>query len=241
MTNLTKQHLGLPHSSIKQFSGDELEIVAYHLDSPTKLGEYNESQRSSLASYMQRMVEMIGIREPLGESELTFLVKTLISEFKNFSGHDLDRAIKMAMTGKLLDRNGDSLGTHYGSFNIMFLSNIIWAYKKYRNTVISKYNRLKQRAMLDTPVAPPSKEEVYKLGLQLFTEEYKDFNLDNEKYIDSETYTLKYYSMHNFLMNNGVLSKDLEVSDKTIRKVITEVFFNIQKSGKTPKEYIINF
>ena len=123
----------------------------------------------------------------------------------------------------------------------MFLSNIIRGYKKYRNTVIAKYNRLKQRAMLDAPKVIPSEEEIFKLSIDLFTEEYNDFNVDNERYRNAETYTLKYFSMHNFLEKYNIVPKNVEITEKNVRSVITNVFFDIQKKGVDPYNYISSF
>lgn len=229
MTDLMKQSVGLPKLYSKNFNSEEAEVIRYYLSKPKQFKDYTQSDKQKLGAYLIKMAQMMGVKEPIAETELIFMVKMLVTEFKTVSGLELDKAIKMALTGKLLDKQGEPLNKHYNSFNIIFITNIIIAYKEHRSKVIIKYNRMKQRAELDAPKKPPSKEEIFDMGFDLLMSEYNEYENDPQNYTSKDTYLLKYMSMYRFLLSCSAIKALEEESNGNAKDCIINFFESVKR------------
>ena len=217
----------------KEFNNNDKEILAYILYKPKKFKEFISEDKKGLLIYLIKLHKFLGIKEIPPNEQLKILVNLIVDEYPTFNAYELDKAVKMAVMGKLdVDNN------HYQALTPMYISNIIIAYKNKRNLVYKKYRQIQDRLDSNKPSKNISKKEKLDICINLAEIEYKDYLADTENYKVSDFRNSQFKYIYLFLVEHHIIKEYKYKDDEKLKKYIVNWFAYLYDKRTTPKLHI---
>lgn len=228
------QQLGLPPTITKEFNNTEGEVLSYILNKPKQFKEYTNEDKQKLGVYLVAISKYLGIKEPLDDMQRKLLVNTICGEMPTFTYEEMNKAIQMAVMGKLdgVDNN------HYQHLSPQYLSAMITAYRKHRGEVFQKYKRLEERIRRDKDPEKISKKEAFYLGLDLLEVEFNDYTENTEQYCDSEYRNTQFSHLYSYLTQHKLIEVKKVDDTEELKTYIISWFKAISVELTNPREYI---
>lgn len=134
-------------------SSNEQRVIMSHR-SNKKIREYDHGDFNELTKRLYAISKGLGVRTTPSVESTTLTLETLKNQFGDFSMQEIAISFELAFGGKL-----DVDVTNYDSFNVIYLTNILNAYRPYRAKIIKrdadlKLNQEKENQMkvIDEPV-----------------------------------------------------------------------------------------
>ena len=243
MSNLPMQQLGLPMTITKEFDNSEGEVLAYILKKPKTFQEYTNEDKQKLGVYFVAISKYLGIKEPLDDVQRKLLVNTICKEMPTFTYEEMNKAIQMASMGKFSEK--DNLGrqvgvdnNHYQHLSPQYISAMVNAYKKHRGNVYQKYRRLQERIRREKEPENISKKDAFYLGLELVENEFNDYEVNPERYCDTEYRDTQFKHLYFFLTKHKLIEPKELTETEDLKKYIISWFKALQQELTAPREYI---
>lgn len=232
MSNLKKLSTGQLPTLIKSISKNDNQVLYYILNKPLPFRLYQQKDKQDLGTFLVGIIKVIGIKEQ-PQSHIRYIVNLLVEEFPNFSMQELNKALRMAMSGKLdVDNN------HYQNLTPMYLTAIINAYKIHRGQVYKRYKQEQDKIEREKPDIKPTKDEVINTSINLLKTEYEDYIVDPDVYRDSEFRYTQYKFIYKFLVEYNIIKPFSYTDDKELKLYIIDVFKSIEKSKLEIREWL---
>jgi hypothetical protein len=115
---------------------DIVKYVAYD-GGVKKIREYEkEDFKEAIADQLQLVIEMVGIQREISETLTNKILQFLWIHYADLSPLEIEVAFDLALTGEL-----EVKVEHYQSFDLLYLSKILEAYREYRRSVIAEAKR----------------------------------------------------------------------------------------------------
>lgn len=234
MSNLPTQQKTLPEVIAKNFNSIDNEVLSCILNKPKPFRLFNEKDEIDLGVSIVKIIYMIGVKDLPTEDFRDFLVKTLCKNFPNFTLTEFSKAFVFASTGKLTDVDVK----HYQSFDLIYVSSILNAYKKYRSGVFKKYQMIKDRNRREEAPKVISKKEKFYIALELVKNEFEDYTSNPKQYSDSEYRNSQMKHIYVFLLEYKLIrEREYEDIDE-LKSYILSWFRAIKKKDVPIGDYI---
>jgi len=167
-----------------------------------KIRDYNQDQFKEVATALKLISVNSGVNEPLEDWASLELLKFIKTEFKDFSFTEIREAFSKYNAGKLSFSSGA-----YQNFSQKFVSDVLNAYKSFRNKALLKYYKELERVEAEKPLNP---EEV-----QAIEEEFINNCL--------------YKPYEKALKNNSELVFEDAIASSILLKMIKKGVLNVSK------------
>ena len=217
----------------KEFNSNDKEILAYILYKPKRFRDFESKDKKGFLIYLLKLHHFLGIKEIPPNEQVKMLVTLIVDEYPTFNAFELDKAIKMAVMGKLEVENN-----HFQAITPMYISNIIKAYKLKRQKVYQKYKQVKAKIEREKPTKNISKKEQFFIALNLVETEYKDYCLDVENYGDTEFRNSQFKYIYRFLREYKIIKEYIYKTEDELKKYIVSWFAMIKTKETTPTKYL---
>jgi hypothetical protein len=107
--------------------------------------------------------KFVGLKTFLSDPEMEMLIEYITDEFPDFAIDEIDNAVRMAISGRLLGENSKPISEHYNEFGALYLTKILKPYQHYRGSIIRKYNDavfhlLEEERIKNIPKKTPEEE-----------------------------------------------------------------------------------
>jgi hypothetical protein len=214
-----------------------------------KIREYSvqDSRWMECHKVLNRSAFSVGITLPLSSMEFQVIKDFLQTEFKDFSAAEISEAFSKYAAQKL-----SFTEKPYNNMNNLFISNVLIAYRKYRNEQLSKHN-IEVKAMLPAAKINTDEENYFELvlyveknarlpewGSNIYLSAYGYFDrvVSTATVEDKKAFAEKIKNRKeekiNFLKTQG-LSQNIRAE---IRKIITELERNLEFANECRVEFI---
>tara|TARA_R110002153_G_scaffold218036_1_gene370512 strand:- start:5196 stop:5915 length:720 start_codon:yes stop_codon:yes gene_type:complete len=218
---------------INSISKTDNEVLYYTLNKPKVFKEYEQEDKRTLATYLIGICSILGIKEVPTQDHIKYLTNLLVEEMPNFTVQELNKALRMAMVGKLsVDNN------HYQSLTPMYLSSIVNAYKKHKLVVYKRYKQELDKVRREKTSIKPTDKEVIDTSINLINLEYEDYLVDPDEYRDSDFRYTQYKYIYQFLLKYGLVDQLYKYNDRDLKTLVVNVFFEIKKSNSEVKQWL---
>ena len=217
----------------KEFNTNDKEILAFILYKPKRFRDFKEEDKKGLLKYLIILYDFLGIKDRPPNEHIKVLATLIIDEYPTFNKFELDKAIKMAVMGKLEVENNP-----YQALTPMYISNIIKAYKLKRQNVYQKYKQLQAKIEREKPVKNISKKEQFFIALNLVETEYKDYLKDTDNYVDTKFRNSQFKHIYTFLREYKIIKQYIYKTEEELMKYIVSWFAMLNTKKTTPTKYL---
>lgn len=229
MTLLNKQN---PIVS-KELNTNDKEVLAFILYKPKRFRDFSQKDKIELLQYLIILYDVLGIKDRPPNEQIKHLAKLIIEEYPTFTKMELEKAINMAVMGKLEVENNP-----YQALTPMYISNIIKAYKSKRQNVYQKYKQIQAKTQREKPIKNISKKEAFFIALDLVEMEYKDYLNDVENYVDTEFRNSQFKHIYRFLREYNIIKEYIYKTEEELKKYIVSWFAMLNTKKTTPTKYL---
>jgi len=219
----------------KDFNASDKEILAYILFKPKRFREFDNNDKNDFLNNLIMLYSILGIKDIPSTEHNKFLVNLIVNEYPTFNKYEFDKAINMAIMGKLEVENNP-----YQALTPMYISNIIKAYKNKRQNIYQKYKQLQGKLEREKPTKSISKKEQFFIALNLVESEYNHYVEDTKTYENTEFRDTQFKYIYNFLRDNKIIKTYIYKTNDELKKYIVSWFKAINKRDTSPTLYIKN-
>ena len=232
MSNLKKLSTKQLPTLIKSISKNDNEVLYYILNKPLPFKLYQQLEKQELGAYLVGIIKVLGIKDQ-SQDHIRYIVNLLVDEFPSFSMQELNKALRMAMVGKLdVDNN------HYQQLSPMYLTSIINAYKNHKRQVYKRYKQEQDRIEREKPDIKPTKEQVINTSINLLKIEFEEYIKNPDEYRASDFRYTQYKFIYKFLLNYNIVKPITYTKDKELKMYIINVFKKIQNSKLPIRDWL---
>lgn len=163
MNELNEKHLPTSIGQlVNNLTDSEKRIVMSH-KSLKKIREYDLGDFNELTRRLYAISRGFGVRMEPSVEMVTLMLETLKNQFADFSMQEIAIAFEFSLGGKI-----DVETNTYDSFNVVYLTNVLKAYREYRIKIIKKdlqINANKQQEEKIKTIEMPVEEKQKRLYL----------------------------------------------------------------------------
>lgn len=217
----------------KEFNKNDKEILAYIIYKPKRFREFETKDKKDFLIYLLKLHHFLGIKEIPPNDQVKLLVTLIIDEYPTFNAFEFDKAIKMAVMGKLEVENNP-----YQAITPMYISNIIKAYKSKRQKVYQKYKQIQAKIEREKPIKNISKKEAFFIALELVETEYNDYLADIENYEETEFRNSQFKHIYRFLREYRIIKEYIYKTEEELKKYIVSWFAMLKSKKTNPTKYL---
>ena len=142
-------------------------IVTYHKNK-MKIRAFEPSHFQELERRLKVWAKMLGIKKEPTSVELKPLVEFLDKKFKDFGIDEVHEAFEKAVAGEL-----DVDVEHYQSYDLIYVSKILIAYRKFRGKVLQEWDRQQTKKQVEQVMNAKSTDKELHDALVEFIKENK--------------------------------------------------------------------
>tara|TARA_R100000900_G_scaffold144875_2_gene129630 strand:- start:916 stop:1770 length:855 start_codon:yes stop_codon:yes gene_type:complete len=228
MNKLIKQSKGLQIQIIQDWAPENKKIILGHFE--RKIATFFEAedkneQFQNLHKLLIKWAVLTGVKPLPTDDEIRLFVEYIAEHFYRLSLMEIDNAFNLATAGKL-----DIAAEHYQSFSVIYISNIINAYKRYNGKFILDYR--KQLEDEERENNKPSESERMQMMIESILENFENFKKEPK-------YNHFGYVSYDFLKNLGVIDLKPEIKGillEQARKMAVEELNEKRKENKHKSE-----
>ena len=153
-------------------SESEHRVMAAAIKTSIAKTENFRETMDALLDILARWRLFIGLSKEVSSEEFIIIAEYIYKNYRNLTTAEINSAVELSVQGKL-----DCDPKPYGSFSVLYCSEILNAYIKYKrqiyNDVIER--KVRKEAELNDQYSKPTPQEDYELTLKLIRQEYEYF------------------------------------------------------------------
>jgi len=224
MNKLQKQYTGLNLRIIQDWENSEQKIIQGHYD--RKISSFFEAedknvQFQNLHKLIVKWSVLCGVKPLPLDEEIRLFVEYIAEHFYRLSLLEIDNAFNLATSGTL-NVNAE----HYQSFNVIYISKIINAYKDYKGKFILEYQELIEK----TEEKEPTEEERHELMLNAILDGF-------DKYKEEKYYNDFGYITYDFLDKLEVIQLDTPTKNQILQEARVKCEMEIKERGQKESDF----